>query len=502
MSRLTKGAALQRQLIIARDRLAIVAADGVFSYLDLAATSASVADVLVEGTGDLAHARVAFLVPPSFAFVAVQRGIWRAGGVAVPLAVSHPPAELDHVVRDSGASIVVGSGRQAEALAEIATRHGARFIRTPDLLAGNRDSPGFQEKWVFLPHRPAMILYTSGTTGKPKGVVTTHGNIAAQMASLIEAWEWTSADRALSVLPLHHVHGLINVVGCALAAGASCEILPQFETEPAWERLSSGDVTVFSAVPTIYHRLIASWDAAPAHVQRARSAGARGVRLMMSGSAALPRATLDRWREITGHTLLERYGMTELGMVLSNPLRGERRPGFVGTPLPGVQVRLVDDELEVRGPGVFREYWNRPEETTDAFHEGWFRTGDVATVDDGAYRLLGRRSVDIIKTGGFKVSALEIEDTLRDHPAIADCSVTGAADEEWGERVEATVELRSGCALTLGDLQEWSRPRLARYKIPRRLYITTALPRNALGKVVKTPVFSDGTNRASKSDLE
>jgi malonyl-CoA/methylmalonyl-CoA synthetase len=341
-----------------------------------------------------------------------------------------------------------------------------------------------------------MILYTSGTTGKPKGVVTTHANIAAQMASLIKAWEWTREDRALSVLPLHHVHGLINVVGCALAAGASCEILPQFETEPAWERLASGDVTVFSAVPTIYHRLTASWDAAPARMQRARSEGAGRVRLMMSGSAALPRKTLDRWREITGHVLLERYGMTELGMVLSNPLHGERRPGFVGTPLPGVDVRMVDDELEVRGPGVFREYWQRPDETAAAFHDGWFRTGDIAAVEHGAYRLLGRRSVDIIKTGGFKVSALEIEDTLREHPSIAECSVTAAPDEEWGERVEVTVELRKDRDLTLGELQEWSRSRLARYKIPRRLYITTALPRNALGKIMKTSAVSDGTKPA------
>lgn len=496
MSRLTNGAALRRQLVITRDRLAIVAADGVFSYHDLEVTSASVGDVLAGESGDLAEARVAFLVPPSFAFVAVQRGIWRAGGVAVPLAVSHPPAELEHVVSDSGASIVVGSGRQAAALEAIAARYGAQFIRTPDLLAGNGDSSRFREIGTVPVSRKALILYTSGTTGKPKGVVTTHGNIAAQMGSLIEAWEWTSEDRALSVLPLHHVHGLINVVGCALAVGASCEILPQFETEPAWQRLASGDITVFSAVPTIYHRLIASWDAAPAHLQRARSAGARQARLMMSGSAALPRTTLDRWREITGHTLLERYGMTELGMALSNPLHGERRPGFVGQPLPGVEVRLIDDELEVRGAGVFREYWNRRGETADAFHDGWFRTGDVATIEDGAYRLLGRRSVDIIKTGGFKVSALEIEDTLREHPSVSDCSVTGAADEEWGERVEATVELRPDRTLTLPDLQEWARSRLAPYKIPRRLYITAALPRNALGKVMKTLPVVDGINPA------
>jgi len=206
---------------------------------------------------------------------------------------------------------------------------------------------------------------------------------------------------------------------------------------------------------------------------------------MMSGSAGLPRATLERWKEITGHTLLERYGMTEIGMALSNPLHGERRPGFVGTPLPGVDVRLVDDELEVRGPGVFLEYWGRPQDTADAFHDGWFRTGDVAVIEDGAYKLLGRRSVDIIKTGGYKVSALEIEDALRTHPAIVDCAVTAADDAEWGERVEATVELEPAMTLTLEDLQAWARERLAPYKIPRRLHVIEALPRNAMGKVLK-----------------
>ena len=519
-----------------------------FSYFDLAEAAKRVAVSLAGAGGSLDEARVAYLVPPSFAAVVVPRGIWLAGGVAVPLAVSHPPPELEHVVRDSGASIVIGSGRSAEALEAIAAACGARFIRTPDLLAGEFEGqvcepaptggqvcetapgggqvcetaeaggqvyetsqrpdpgdapfrrPGPGEPGEATVRRPgpgeaafrgpdprgrALILYTSGTTGKPKGVVTTHANLVAQMASLLEAWEWTSEDRALSVLPLHHVHGLINVVGCALAAGASCEILPQFETEPTWERLSSGEITVFSAVPTMYHRLIASYDAAPARVQRARSEGARGVRLMMSGSAALPRATLDRWREITGHTLLERYGMTELGMALSNPLHGERRPGFVGTPLPNVEVRLVDDELEVRGPGVFLEYWRRPDETAQAFSDGWFRTGDVAVVEDGAYRLLGRRNTDIIKSGGYKISALEIEDVLRSHPAIVDCAVTGVQDDEWGERVVVTAELASSTELTLDELQEWARSRLAPYKIPRALECVAALPRNAMGKVVK-----------------
>jgi malonyl-CoA/methylmalonyl-CoA synthetase len=455
----------------------------VFSHYDLAEAAARVAGELTRDGADLAEARVAFLVPPSFAHVVVSRGIWLAGGVAVPLATSHPPAELEYVIRDADAAIVIGAGRHRDALEAIAAATGARFVYTPDLLATDAAPMAVAPP---APARRAMIVYTSGTTGKPKGAVTTHGNLTAQMASLIEAWEWTPDDIALLVLPLHHVHGIVNVLGCALAAGASCEILPQFDADRAWDRLASGEITVFSAVPTIYHRLIASYDAAPPAVQRARRDGSRRVRLMMSGSAALPVRTLERWREITGHTLLERYGMTELGMVLSNPLHGERRPGSVGTPLPGVEVRLVDGELEVRGPGVFLEYWRRPQETRDAFHDGWFRTGDVAVLEDGSYRLLGRSNVDIIKTGGFKVSALEVEEAIREHPAVADCAVTAAADEEWGERVAASVELRPGATLTLDELQAFTRPRLAPYKIPRELRCVEALPRNAMGKVVKT----------------
>ena len=454
-----------------------------FSHYDLAEAAARVAGELTRDGADLAEARVAFLVPPSFAHVVVARGIWLAGGVAVPLATSHPPAELEYVIRDADAAIVIGAGRHRDTLEAIAAATGARFVYTPDLLATDAAPMAVAPP---APERRAMIVYTSGTTGKPKGAVTTHGNLTAQLASLNEAWEWTPDDIALLVLPLHHVHGIVNVLGCALAAGASCEILPQFDAERAWDRLASGEITVFSAVPTIYHRLIASYDAATPAVQRARRDGSRRVRLMMSGSAALPVRTLERWREITGHTLLERYGMTELGMVLSNPLHGERRPGSVGTPLPGVEVRLVDGELEVRGPGVFLEYWRRPQETRDAFHDGWFRTGDVAVLEDGSYRLLGRSNVDIIKTGGFKVSALEVEEAIREHPAVADCAVTAAADEEWGERVAASVELRPGATLTLDELQAFTRPRLAPYKIPRELRCVEALPRNAMGKVVKT----------------
>jgi malonyl-CoA/methylmalonyl-CoA synthetase len=480
---------------VTASRTAIIAADGTFSYQDLDDASKRVAGALLGDNDDLNQTRVAFFVSPSFAYAAVQRGVWRAGGVAVPLATSHPPPELEYVIRDAGASVVVADEAGLSRVASLARAARARLLSVEQAL---RAAPA-----DGLPHlgsnRRAMIIYTSGTTGRPKGAVTSHENIGAQIGALVEAWRWSPADRLLLALPLHHVHGIINGLGSALAVRATCEILPEFNADLIWARLSSGEITVFTAVPTMYHRLIASWEAASPDVQRARSDGARRLRLMMSGSAALPVRTLERWREITGHTLLERYGMTEIGMALSNPIGGERRAGYVGQPLPDVEVRLADEhgrdvapgtpgELEVRGPTVFIEYWQRPEETQAAFRDGWFRTGDVAVLENGSYRLLGRTSVDIIKTGGYKVSALEIEEVLRLHPAIAECAVVGVADDDWGERVSAAVELRTGESLSLDELQRWAKSQLAPYKIPRALREVAALPRNAMGKVVKPQV--------------
>jgi malonyl-CoA/methylmalonyl-CoA synthetase len=474
----------------------VIASDGTAgaAALDDAARRVAHALTVAAGVGDLQEARVAFYVSPGCAYLAVLLGIWQAGGIAVPLAMSYPPAELEHVIQDAQASLVVSDPAGERVLGPIALGAGATIALTPDLLSG---APG--QAPTIPDDRRALILYTSGTTGKPKGVVTTRANIAAQIASLVAAWEWTADDRTLLVLPLHHVHGIINVVGCAIATGATLEIPPTFEAESTWSRLASGEISVFTAVPTIYRRLIASWEAAPETVRRQRSQGAQAARLMMSGSAALPVPTLERWREITGHTLLERYGMTEIGMALSNPLHGTRHAGRVGVALPGVETRIVDEagqpvtgdapgELEVRGPSVFLEYWRRPDETRAAFRDGWFRTGDVAASENGVHRLLGRTSIDIIKTGGYKVSALEIEEVLRVHPAIADCAVVGVPDAEWGERVCTAVELRDGAALDPQTLQAWLKGRLAPYKVPKDLRAVSSLPRNAMGKVVKPDV--------------
>ena len=476
------------------DRTAIVDSQGGFTYHELLDASSRVAGALLDNRADLAEERVAFLVTPGFPWVAVQWGIWRAGGVAVPLPLNSTRSELEYFIDDTRASTLILDADGKTLLAPIAGARGLRSWSCEAVLA---------QATAQLPEvasaRRAMILYTSGTTSRPKGVVTTHANITAQITSLVEAWEWSSDDRIVLCLPLHHVHGIINVVSCALWSGATCEMLPRFDANGAWERIASGSVTLFMAVPTVYVRLIAAWEAASPERRAALSAACKKLRLMVSGSAALPVTTLERWNEITGHILLERYGMTEIGMALSNPYRGIRIPGSVGTPLPTVEIQLVGEsgepvalgapgEIEVRGPSVFHEYWGKPEATANAFRDGWFRTGDTAVVENGSYRILGRTSIDIIKTGGHKVSALEIEEALREHPAIVECAVVGVPDEEWGERVAAAVVLGGGDALDLPSLRAWGKDLLASYKLPSRLLLLDALPRNAMGKVMKPAV--------------
>jgi malonyl-CoA/methylmalonyl-CoA synthetase len=477
------------------ERLALVGPEGTATYGRLLDASDRGARTLLGERADLAEARIAFLLPPGLRHVEVQWSIWRAGGIAVPLSASQAPAEWDYIIADTGARLVIADAAAAR-LPSVAALRGLPFLDV-DAPGGKRAGPG------RLPavnrDRGAMILYTSGTTSRPKGVVTTHRNLEAQMTTLVGAWGWTAGDRILHVLPLNHVHGIVNILGCAMWAGAACEFFSPFEPTAVWDRMARGGVTLFMAVPTVYARLLAAWEAADEGLRARWAEAARGLRLMVSGSAALPVPLLERWRAATGQILLERYGMTEIGMALSNPLVGERRPGSVGLPLPGVDVRLVDEsgagvpagtpgEIEVRGESVFREYWMRPDATRDAFRDGWFRTGDVAVVEAGYWRILGRQSVDIIKTGGYKVSALEIEDVLREHPDIRDCAVVGLADEEWGERVAAAIVPRSGEGPALEELRDWAADRLATYKLPTRLCRVDELPQNAMGKVVKARV--------------
>jgi len=490
----------------APDDVAIVGPEGSFTYGDLATAVAAVAGALLNGRLELSEDRVALLIPPGFRYVAAQWGTWAAGGISVPLCISHPAPELEYVITDAAASVIVASKEYQSIVAPIARAKGIPLLDADGLVFVSGSPAGLPS---LDDSSRALILYTSGSTGKPKGVVWTHGNLEAQLRSLTAAWEWNSGDRALLVLPLHHVHGLVNVLTCALWNTATCDVLPKFDAARTWDRLTSRAITVFMAVPTIYRRLIEAWDEADEATRADMSQALAELRLMVSGSAALPVPMLDQWREISGQTLLERYGMTETGMVLSNAYRGVRVPGSVGVPLPTVQARLVDDdgrpvppgtdgEIEVRGPSVFKEYWRRSDATAEAFRKGWFRTGDVAIEDGGVYRILGRQSVDIIKTGGEKVSALEIEDVLRRHAAVGDCAVVGIEDTEWGERV-AVAAVPAGDAIPeLEELRAFARQYMASYKLPRELLILDDLPRNALGKVVKprlSELFASGTTQ-------
>ncbi len=472
-------------------RTAIRDSQGALTYSDLLDASSRVATALLAGRADLHEERVAFSVTPGFQWVAVQWGIWRAGGIAVPLPLNSTKPELEYFIDDTASSTLLFDASAAPLLGRLAAARGIRALPCEHLYA----SPSTELPEIARARR-ALILYTSGTTRRPKGVVTTHANITAQIMSLVEAWEWSADDCVLLCLPLHHVHGIINVVSCALWSGATCQMLPRFDAYAVWDGIAGGNMTLFMAVPTVYAKLITAWDAAsPTRRAELTQACAR-LRLMVSGSAALPVSTLQRWKEISGHTLLERYGMTEIGMALSNPLQGERAPGSVGTPLPSVEVQLVGEngkpvspgtpgEIEVRGPNVFLEYWGQPDATRDAFREGWFRTGDAAVVEGGVYRILGRTNVDILKTGGHKVSALEIEEALREHPAVAECAVVGVPDPEWGVRVAAAVVLIAGHSLDLPSLRGWAKESLAAHKLPSRLLVLDALPRNAVGKVIK-----------------
>lgn len=473
------------------NRTAILSDGKKYSYKELMAASAKVASNLLGGGSDLEEARICYLVPPSFEYTAIQWGIWRAGGIAVPLCVLHPLPSISYVLEDTEANIVIAHNDYEEFLKPLEKTLGITIVVLKEVLEGlNTSLPDVSKE------RRAMILYTSGTTSKPKGVVTTHHNIEAQITTLTNAWEWSKDDHILNILPLHHVHGIINVMSCALWSGACCEFQPKFDAEKVWKAITSGRLTLFMAVPTIYYKLIAFWEASSKAQQSVFSEAASGLRLMVSGSAALPVSVLEKWQEITGQRLLERYGMTEIGMGLSNSYRGERRPGHVGLPLPGVQMRLVDSdnqgvasgqagEIQVKGASVFKEYWQNEEATEKAFTEdGWFITGDIAQMNRGLYKILGRDSVDIIKSGGYKISALEIEDMLRKQANIDDCAVVGLPNEEYGELVAACL-ISQKSDIDFDEVTRQLKTQLPGYKIPRKYILRTDLPRNVLGKVTK-----------------
>ena len=470
-----------------KERIAIESDDKEFSYSDLMHKSDLIASFLLSDKNDLNEERVGFLINPNVDYICILWGIWKAGGIAVPLSLSAKQAELEHFISDSDIKLIISSK-------ECISRNNVPnldYLRVKDLedltLNNSKDLP------TLLPERKAMILYTSGTTSQPKGVVVSHRNIESQITTLVEAWEWKKEDRIPLFLPLHHIHGIINSLSCPLFVGAKVSMIGPFDVKKVCKQVSKGGFTVFTAVPTIYFSLIEELED---FKDQSLFDGFRSMRLMMSGSAALAPEIHKKWKELTGQELLERYGMTEVGMALSNEFSGERRPGSVGVTLPGVEVKLEDEDgniiekegeagqLLIRGPQVFVEYLNLPEKTKESFKEDWFITGDIVMLEKGYYKILGRDSVDIIKSGGYKISALEIEDTLLKNQNIKECAVVGIENEKWGEIIVAGIVIRDR-HMELDEIQRWCSKYLSDYKIPRVIKILTELPKNSMGKITK-----------------
>jgi malonyl-CoA/methylmalonyl-CoA synthetase len=389
----------------------------------------------------------------------------RAGLVVVPLNSGYSRRELEVIVTDAGPRAAWVEDEQLRGWA-------AELGLTVTL----PDAPAPVELDAAAPGDPALLPYTSGTTGTPKGAVLSHGNLLAGAHAVRLAWRWTPADRLILCLPLFHMHGLGVGLHGTLLAGASAILQPTFEPEAVLAAAARDDTTMFFGVPTMYVRLVD----APGADRLAR------LRLCVSGSAPLDADLHARIAERCGQIVLERYGMTETVMLASNPYDGERRAGTVGLPLPGVDLRLAEEssEILVRGPNVFSGYLGRPDATREAFtDDGWFRTGDIGALDvDGYLRIVGRAK-ELIITGGYNVYPREIEDVLRLHPGVADAAVVGTPSAEWGETVTAYVEPAS--ALDVDELLRFAAERLAPYKRPRLVHVIAALPRNRLGKVVR-----------------
>jgi malonyl-CoA/methylmalonyl-CoA synthetase len=432
------------------------------------------------GPGD----RLVWSTATGLASVVALVGALRLGAVGVPVNAAYTQRELAHVVADVRPALVVVD--RPDQAAWVAGVDPGVPVWRPDLVPVDGSAPGRSGTAPGLdtarPEDPALIVYTSGTTGAPKGAVLSHANLAAGSRALELAWRWTPEDRLVLALPLFHVHGLCVGLFGTLAAGASAVVLERFDAPAVLEAVRDDRATMFFGVPTMYHRL-AGADGAD---------GLARLRLCVSGSAPLPAARWHEMKRRAGVEVLERYGMTETLLTVSNPYVGERRPGTVGFPLPGVSTRLerVDagdpeaGRLMVRGPSVFSGYWERPAATAEAFADDWFRTGDLAGLDPDGYLAIKGRSNDLIISGGFNVYPAEIEDVLLAHPAVAEAAVTGVASEEWGETVTAWVVPADG-PIDTDELLAHAAARLAPYKRPRLVRVVDALPRNAMGKVLR-----------------
>ncbi|MBK8049917.1 MAG: AMP-binding protein [Anaerolineales bacterium] len=442
--------------------------------------------------------RVALQLPKCMPFIYLHLAIMRIGAISLPLNPGYPPRELAYFLADAEARFFFADkavqGQIAPVVAEIDSLQECVFLDCREDGAFMQMVEGRDLRSVQFAVNSALatclMIYTSGTTGRPKGAELTYGNLTASLDSLEVAWGWRRDDLLLHVLPIFHVHGLVVALHGALHAGASVLMCSKFDPVKTLDLLDNRRCTVFMAVPTIHRRLVDAPNADDVDLSH--------LRLITSGSDRLSDDLFEMFRVQFGYTLLERYGMSETSMLISNPLHGERRVGSVGLPLPGVEVRIVDPEdgspvgdneigeVQVRGANVFPRYWRQPAKTSEAFTpDGWFRTGDLGLREPDGYFTLKGRSKDLIISGGYNVYPPEVELVLAEHPAILASAVIGCPDTEWGERVAAIVVRQPGATVTEAEIIDYCRQRLVAYKAPRNIVFVDDLPRNAMGKVQK-----------------
>jgi malonyl-CoA/methylmalonyl-CoA synthetase len=451
------------------------------TFGEIDARAARTASALIEhgvGPGD----RVGIYLSNRVEFIDLFLACLRLGAIIVPMNILYRQREIGHIVADAGPTLVVSDEAGIERLAGL-----TRALDVAQLTAESAAGIVSDVRPRVSGDDPAAIVYTSGTTGRPKGAVLTHRNFLANAETLLSCWQITDADRYLAVLPLFHVHGLANGVCSWLASGCRMRLVERFSLERAASLFEGFEPTLFFGVPTIYVRLL------ELPVDAARSIG-RGMRLFVSGSAPLPAHVFEAFEARFGHRILERYGMSETLMLISNPYLGERRAGTVGMPLPGVSVRLVrpdggrvaDNEVghvEVSGSNVFSGYWHDGAATAAAFRDGWFRTGDLAERSSDGYYTLRGRATDLIISGGFNIYPREIEELLLESDTIEEAVVIGAPDEHRGEVPVAYVVAHDG--FDADAARELCARNLASFKVPRAFIRIEALPRNALGKIQK-----------------
>ncbi|HLW02050.1 MAG TPA: acyl-CoA synthetase [Ktedonobacterales bacterium] len=488
------------------ERTAIVFEHQIISYGQVALEVERFASALL-AQGLQRGDRVALFLENSPTFVVAYLGTHLAGGIVVLVNTQYRQVELTHILTDSGARLCVTSNAGADALLSLNLPALQTIVIVEE--QGSTPSDGKKEystfadfitqgeagnhrSWV-LPTRdaPAILAYTSGTTGRAKGALLSHHNLIANITALTAAWRWTAEDRLLLILPLFHAHGLMVGLHGTLFMGASVVLRRSFDASEVLTTLQNDPgITLFFGVPTMYSRLVVEAER--------RGAPPHPLRLFVSGSAPLSPQVFTSFERLFGQRILERYGMTETIMNLTNPYEGERRPGTVGGPFPGQEARVVDvhtrqplpsgeiGEIEVHGPHVFAGYWNRPDATAEAFTaDGWFKTGDLGWCSaDGYYTITGRAR-ELIISGGYNVYPREVEDVLAEHPAIAEVAIVGRPDPDLGEQVVAFVVPKEGHAPSSDEIIGFCRERLASYKKPRQVIFVDALPRNALGKVQK-----------------